>query len=124
VCLLSRTNRKLAGEEVKGVGVMKEEEVKPEKIETSHILGGYRSCRSYSDVKYTIVNRSRQNLLPEGQRFGHEKNPWHGPVCMRERGALAWDTMLMFFVYYNGENESQREEMRWCRCYEGQRDES
>ncbi len=23
-------------------------------------------------------------------------------------------------VYYNGESESQREEMRWCRCYEGQ----
>ena len=61
---------------------MKEEEVKPEKIETSHILGGYRSCRSYSDVKYTIVNRSRQNLLPEGQRFGHEKNPW---TCVHAR---------------------------------------
>jgi hypothetical protein len=27
----------------------------------------------------------------------------------------------MFFVYYNGESENYREEMRWCRCYEGQR---
>jgi hypothetical protein len=27
-------------------------------------------------------------------------------------------------VYYNGESERQREEMRWCRCYEGQSDES
>ena len=27
-------------------------------------------------------------------------------------------------VHYNGENESYREEMRWCRCYEGQRDEA
>ena len=27
-------------------------------------------------------------------------------------------------VYYNGESESSREEMRWCRCYEGQRAEA
>ena len=26
----------------------------------------------------------------------------------------------VFVVYYNGECESEREEMRWCRCYEGQ----
>ncbi len=30
-------------------------------------------------------------------------------------------TKHTFFVYYNGESESYREEMRWCRCYEGQR---
>ena len=28
------------------------------------------------------------------------------------------------FVYYNGESEREREEMIWCRCYEGQRDET
>ena len=31
---------KLVGEEVKGVGVMKDEELKLEEIETSHTLGG------------------------------------------------------------------------------------
>ncbi len=31
---------KLVGEEVKGVGVMKDEEVKLEEIEVSHTLGG------------------------------------------------------------------------------------
>ena len=37
--------RKLVGEEVKGVGVMKDEELNLEEIETSHTLGGYRRCR-------------------------------------------------------------------------------
>ncbi len=27
---------------------------------------------------------------------------------------------ILSVVYYKGENEDQREEMRWCRCYEGQ----
>jgi hypothetical protein len=31
---------KLVGEEVKGVGVMKDEEIKFEEIEASHTLGG------------------------------------------------------------------------------------
>ena len=31
---------KLVGEEVQGVGVMKDEEIKLEEIEASHILGG------------------------------------------------------------------------------------
>ena len=31
---------KVVGEEVKGVGVMKDEELKFEEIESSHILGG------------------------------------------------------------------------------------
>jgi hypothetical protein len=31
---------KLVGEEVKGVGVMKDEELKVEEIESSHTLGG------------------------------------------------------------------------------------
>ncbi len=31
---------KLVGEEVKGVGVMKDEELKLEEIESSHTLGG------------------------------------------------------------------------------------
>jgi hypothetical protein len=30
-------------------------------------------------------------------------------------------TSIGYFVYYNGESERWREEMRWCRCYEGQR---
>ena len=32
---------KLVGEKVKGVGVMKDEELKLEEIEVSHTLGGY-----------------------------------------------------------------------------------
>jgi hypothetical protein len=31
----------------KGVGVMKDEELKLEEIEASHTLGGYRRCRCY-----------------------------------------------------------------------------
>jgi hypothetical protein len=33
----------MVGEETKGVGVTKDEEIK--EIEVSHTLGGYRSCR-------------------------------------------------------------------------------
>jgi hypothetical protein len=32
----------VGGEESKGVGVMEDEEIKFEEIETSHTLGGYR----------------------------------------------------------------------------------
>ena len=28
----------------------------------------------------------------------------------------------VFFVYHNGENDSYREEMRWCRCYDIMKD--
>jgi hypothetical protein len=35
----------MVGEETKGVGVTKDEEIKVEEIEVSHTLGGYRSCR-------------------------------------------------------------------------------
>ncbi len=37
--------RKIVGEEVKGVGVMKDEDLKLEEIESSHTPGGYRGCR-------------------------------------------------------------------------------
>jgi hypothetical protein len=40
VFLLQRIKRKLVGEEVKGVGVMKDEEFKLEEIEVSHTLDG------------------------------------------------------------------------------------
>jgi hypothetical protein len=36
---------------IEGVGVMKDEEVKLEEIETSHTLGG--AGRSYTDVMHT-----------------------------------------------------------------------
>jgi hypothetical protein len=41
--------RKIVGEEVKGVGVMKDEDLKLEEIESSHTPGGYRRCRRYSE---------------------------------------------------------------------------
>ena len=41
----------------KGVGTMKNEDLKLEEIEVSHTLGGYRRCRCYSVVRYTIVNK-------------------------------------------------------------------
>jgi hypothetical protein len=34
--------RKLVGEEAKGVGVMKDEKLNLEEIESSHTVGGYR----------------------------------------------------------------------------------
>ncbi len=46
----------LVGEEVKGVGVMKDEDLKIEEIEVSHTLGGCRRCRCYSTVRYTKDN--------------------------------------------------------------------
>jgi hypothetical protein len=43
---------------------MKDKDLNLEKIEASHTLSGYRRCRCYSVVRYTIVNRSHsQNLL-------------------------------------------------------------
>ncbi len=61
VCVYSSiTDKTKVGEEVKGVGVMKDEELKFEEIEVSHTLGGYRRCTYYSVVRYTIVNRSRR----------------------------------------------------------------
>jgi hypothetical protein len=47
-------------QEVIGVSVMKNEELKLEEIEASLTLGGYRRCRYYSPVRYTIVNRSHR----------------------------------------------------------------
>jgi hypothetical protein len=46
---------------LKGVGVMQDEELKFEKIESSHTLVGCRTCR-YSEVRYTMVNRSHRIL--------------------------------------------------------------
>jgi hypothetical protein len=61
---------------------MKDEELKIEEIEVSHTLGRYRRCRCYSDVRYTIVNRSRRIFCRKDQGLVAKKN--HGPVCMRE----------------------------------------
>ena len=38
--VFSRSSHQSVGQEVEGVGVMKDEEIKSEEIETSHILGG------------------------------------------------------------------------------------
>jgi hypothetical protein len=38
---------------------MKDEEVNLEEIEASHTLDGYRRCRCYSSVRYTIVNTDK-----------------------------------------------------------------
>ncbi len=46
---------KRVGEEVKGVGVIKDEELMLEEIEASHTLGGCRRLRCYSAVRYTVV---------------------------------------------------------------------
>ena len=64
MCSLQRIKQKLVGEEVKGVSIIKDEEVKLEEIETSHTSGGCRRCRWYSVVRYTEVNRSRRIFFP------------------------------------------------------------
>jgi hypothetical protein len=61
---------------------MKDEELKLEEIEVSHTLGGYRRCRSYSVVRYTIVNRSRRICCRQDKGLVAKKT--HGPVCIRE----------------------------------------
>jgi hypothetical protein len=58
--IMDKVKARIVGEEVKGVGFMKDEEIKLEEIESSHTLGGYRRCRYYSVVRYTLVNRSRR----------------------------------------------------------------
>ena len=36
------------------------------------------------------------------------------------RGTGTPTYQFIVVVYYNGESERQREEMRWCRCYEAE----
>ena len=48
---------------------MQDEDLKFEEIETSHTLGGSRRCRCYSDVRYTIVNRT-ENVDPPDMKLG------------------------------------------------------
>ena len=77
--LLQRIKRHLPGEEVKGVGVMKDEDLQLEVIEVSHTLGGYRY---YSTVRYTIVNRSHRI----GRKGKGLVNKNHETVWIRDRG--------------------------------------
>ena len=70
--------------EVKGIGVMKDGGIKFEEMEDSHTIGGYRRCRCYSVVSYTIVNRSLRICCREDKGLIVEKT--HRPVCIRERG--------------------------------------
>jgi hypothetical protein len=58
---------------VKGVGVMKDTELKLEEIETSHTLGGYRRCRCYSAVRYTTGLVVELEHLKIKTRFIDEK---------------------------------------------------
>jgi hypothetical protein len=53
-------NTKTSMGEVTGVSVMKDEDLQIEEIEVT--IGGYRRCRCYSSVRYTIVNRSRESV--------------------------------------------------------------
>ena len=57
MCLLERIKQKLGGEEVEGVSVMKDEELKLEEIEAAHTLGG--SGRCYAAVTHTEIHQSR-----------------------------------------------------------------
>ena len=57
-----------------------DEEVHLEEIESSHTLGGYRRCRYYSVVRYTIVNRSHRIYYHKDKGLVVKKN--HEPVCM------------------------------------------
>jgi hypothetical protein len=67
---------------------MKVEGLQIEEIEVSHTLGGYRQCRCYSVVRYTIVNRSRRICCWNGKGLVAEKT--HGPVRLRERESWSW----------------------------------
>ena len=57
MCLLQRIKRKLGGEEVEGIGVMKDEELKLQEIESFHTLGGAGRC--YAVVIHTSIHQSR-----------------------------------------------------------------
>jgi hypothetical protein len=53
-----------------------------EEIESFHTLGGYRRCRCYSAVRYTIVNRSRRICCREDKAWVAKKT--HG-TCVHSR---------------------------------------
>ena len=59
---------------------MKDEDLKLEDIEVSHTLDGYRRCRCYCAVRYTIVNWSRRICCRKGKGLVVKKN--HEPVYM------------------------------------------
>jgi hypothetical protein len=71
---------------------MKDENLKLEEIEVSHTLGGYRRCRCYSPVRYTIVNRSHRICYDQGKGLTMKKT--HGPVFIRELGTVPNTTLL------------------------------
>ena len=70
---------------MKGVGVMKEEELNLEEIESFHTLGGYERCR-YSDVRYTgssrICYRQGKGLVVAKKTHG----PCASLVLLHEHG--------------------------------------
>ena len=59
--------------------------------------------------EYTLGGEGKGDTLRKGKWIGGQTR-----VC--EFGHKS-----PFLVYYNGESETYREEMRWCRCCEGQR---
>ena len=83
---------------------MQDEEVNLEEIETSHTLGGYRRCRCYSDVRYTIVNRSRRICCRRGKVW-LQKKPMDLCACEseeHEHGVGAGvDTTLLSDIHYS-----------------------
>ncbi len=66
-------------------------------------------CEFYSDVRYTIVNRSRRIFCHKGKGLVVKKT--HRPVCIRERGGWGWDGCWCEFystVRYTIVNRSRR----------------
>ena len=88
---------------------MKDEEIKLEEIESSHTLGGYRRCRCYSDVRYTIVNRSHR--ICRWKHKGLVPKKTHEPVFMWEWVVWSWGGCWCEFysdVRYTIVNRSHR----------------
>ena len=46
----------------------------------------------------------------------------HGGVGVTQGNEVGVSAQEQDVVYYNGESEGQREEVRRCRCYEGMKD--
>jgi hypothetical protein len=68
---------------------MKDEDLKFQEIETSLTLGGYRRCRYYSDVRYTIVNRSPRICCHKDKGLVAQKNPCECEIEEHEHGVGA-----------------------------------
>ena len=99
-CVFIITDKaKLVGEEVKGVGDMKDEELKFEEIESSHTLGG---SGSYTPVIHTVFMTKNGSEVSSWKVFFYYEQPM-GWFVEQDQTLLQFTkdnkSILLFFYY-------------------------